>query len=446
MSKNFDVIVVGTGPGGKNSAIELAGAGKKVAIVENDLWGGTCPNRGCDPKKILSYATKVKDQVHRLKGKAFTEEPEINWSDLMAFKESYIAPIPESTKKNFESVGIETIDGKAEFIDNQTMLINKEEYTAENFLIATGAKPSIIPIEGKEHFLTSDDFLSLKEMPEKITFVGGGFIAFELAAIASTVGTEVHIVHDNSQPLAAFDEELVNIVIEQLEAKGVTFHYNIQSSKLEKHGDSFTLSDDKEFELTSDLVFCSTGRIPNIEDLNLEKAGIKANKKGIEVDDYLQTSNESVYACGDVIDKTDKKLTPVSRYEGKYLASYLSGETKDKIHYPALPTIVFTSPELAQTGVSIADASENEEDYLVESIDASSWFSYAHRNEKISKIKIVKDRETGLLVGASCVNEEAGNLINYLSILIDKEIAAEELEEMVFAFPSLADDLTSIYS
>ncbi|MDN6162242.1 MAG: NAD(P)/FAD-dependent oxidoreductase [Atopostipes sp.] len=444
MSKDFDTIVIGSGPGGMNSAKDLAKGGQKVAIVEKDLWGGTCPNRGCDPKKILVAAMEAKNKVHQLQGKAFSEEAQINWPDLMAFKESYISSTPEASKKGLESAGAKTIKGEAKFLDAQTISVNDEEYTAEQFIIATGAKPSIIPIEGKEHFLTSDDFLSLEEMPEKISFVGGGFIAFEFAAIASAAGAEVHIVHEDERPLAAFDKELVDTVIEQLESKGVTFHYNILSEKIEKENDSYLLTDGDGFSLRSDLVFCSTGRVPNLDGLNLKELGVDYNKKGIEVDDHLQTSVESIYACGDVISKTDKKLTPISQHEAHYLASYLLGDRKETIDYPTLPTTVFTSPKMAQTGISPADASEDK--YEVNTIDASGWFSYKHQNEAVSKIKTVIDRETGLLVGASCVNEEAETVINYLTLLIDKKVSEDEVKDQVMVFPTLGSDLASIYS
>lgn len=444
MQKEFDTIVIGSGPGGMAVSKSLAAGGQKVAVIENDLWGGTCPNRGCDPKKILVAAVEAQNKVSQLQGKGFSTVPAIHWPDLMAFKESHIKDTPKNSKESLESLGIETIEGSAEFIDEESLLVNNKKYQADHFIIATGAKASIIPIEGKEHFLTSKDFLSLEEMPEKITFVGGGYIAFEFASIATAAGAEVDIVHDNERPLAAFDKEFVDIAIKELESKGVRFHYNISSKKLEKQGNSFLLSDGKDFNLESDLVFCTTGRKPNIDSLNLKKAGVESVKSGIQVDDYLKTTNPSIYALGDVISKTDKKLTPISTHEGSYLASYLLEETEAKIDYPRIPTTVFTSPKIAQTGLSVSEASE--EDYKVESIDMGNWFSYKHRGETVSKVKIVKDCKNGLLVGASCINEEAESLINYLTLLIDKKVSAEELKELIFVFPTIGSDLASIHS
>ena len=446
MDKTFDAIVIGSGVGGTAIANGLAAAEKKVAIIENDLWGGTCPNRGCDPKKVLLAAVEAKDNVTQLIDKGFSSTPQVSWSDLMAFKETFTDPVPESSQKSLQSAGVETITGSAQFIDEKTLQVNEERLTADHFIIAAGAKPSILPIEGKEHFLTSNDFLSLPEMPETITFVGGGYIAFELAAIANAAGAEVHLIQHNDRPLKAFDQEYVDEIVHQLEAKGVVFHFNIEAEKIEKKDDSFVLTDGQEFELKSDLVFCATGRIPNIDDLDLENAGVSFEKQGVTVNAYLQTSNPAIFACGDVLAKTQPKLTPVSTFEGDYLIDYLTGNTTEKISYPTIPTTVFASPKLAQTGVTPAQAAEQEEDYEVSDIDATSWFSYHRVNEPVSKIKIVTDRNTGLLVGAACINNRADDLINFFSLLIDQKTTSEDVAQMILAYPTIASDLPSIYT
>jgi glutathione reductase (NADPH) len=444
MEKVFDVIVIGSGVGGMAIANGLA-AEKKVAIVENDLWGGTCPNRGCDPKKVLYSVVEAKDGITQLAGKGFSMTPQVNWPELMSFKESIINPMSKSSKKSLESAGIETITGQAKFIDKQTIQVNEDILKAEKIIIATGARPALLDIEGKEHLLTSADFLSLPEMPKKVTFIGGGYISFELATIANAAGAEVHIVHHNNRPLKAFDSELVNEIVDQLESKGVIFHFDINTKKIEKKGDSFVLESEDNFTLTSDLVFCATGRVPNIEELELDKAGVTYDKKGIETNDYLQTSNENIFACGDVLSKSEKNLTPVASFEGSYLTAYLMDKTKEKIVYPVIPTVIYSSPKLAQTGITPEKATQQEDKYEVTTIDATSWFSYHRTNEPVSKIKVVQNRETGLLVGATCLNDEADELINYLSLLIDQKMTVKETSQLIWAYPTIASDLSSIY-
>ncbi|SEK61763.1 glutathione reductase (NADPH) [Carnobacterium iners] len=444
MEKNFDVIVIGSGVGGMAVAKGLA-ARKKIAIVENDLWGGTCPNRGCDPKKVLYSVVEAKDAVTQLTGKGFSVTPQVHWPELMSFKESIINPMSKGLKKSMDSSGIETIAGKATFINKQTIQVNEDTLTADKIIIATGARPAILSIKGKEHLLTSTDFLSLSEMPKKVTFIGGGYIAFELATIANAAGAEVHIIHHNKRPLKEFESELVNEIVHQLESKGVIFHFDTDTTKIEKSGESFILQAENNFTLATDLVFCATGRIPNIEELNLDKAEVAYDKKGIQTNDYLQTSNENIFACGDVLSKSAGKLTPVASFEGAYLTNYLTGKTTEKINYPYIPTVIYSNPKVAQIGITTEQASKQEEKYTVSSIDATSWFSYHRTNEPVSKIKIVTNRETGLVAGATCLNGKADELINYISLLMDQKMTKKETEQLIMAYPTVASDLSSIY-
>lgn len=443
MEKKFDTIVIGSGVAGMATASSLASSGQNVAIIEEDLWGGTCPNRGCDPKKVLVSAVEARDHIQQLQGKGLDTIPNVNWPELMAFKETFTSPVPEQTKESLESAGVETFTGKAEFIDTQRLKVNEEELKADQFVIAAGARPSLLDIEGKEHFLTSRDFLSLPAMPETITLVGGGYIAFEFAAIANAAGADVHVIQHNDRPLKDFDQELVDLLVKQLETKGVKFHFNVDISKIEKTSIGYALSDDSSFKLNTDLVFCTTGRIPNTDTLNLENAGVEYDKKGITVNDHLQTSNPAIFAIGDILSKTQPKLTPVCSFESSYVIAYLTGKNTEPISYPSIPTMVFSGPKLAQIGITAPD---NEEGYELSTIDATKWFSYHRTNEPISKIKIITDKKTGLLVGAACLNNEADELINYFSQLIERKVSASEVANHIFAYPTIASDLPTIYS
>ncbi|MDZ7835377.1 MAG: FAD-dependent oxidoreductase [Alkalibacterium sp.] len=169
-------------------------------------------------------------------------------------------------------------------------------------------------------------------------------------------------------------------------------------------------------------------------------------KKGIKVNDHLQTSNPDIFAIGDVLNKKQPKLTPVSSMEGSYLVSLLTEKTSGPISYPTIPTIVFSSPRLAQVGVTIEEAEKDEGKYEISSVDATEWFSYRRLNEPVSKAKIVTDKESGQLVGATCLNNEADQLINYFSLLIDKKMKPADLSDIPFTYPTIASDLTYFYS
>jgi Pyruvate/2-oxoglutarate dehydrogenase complex, dihydrolipoamide dehydrogenase (E3) component, and related enzymes len=177
--EKFDTIVIGAGPAGLAAAHNLKANNQNVAIVENNLWGGTCPNRGCDPKKVLLGGVETRDRIMQLQGKGFDEVPYVNWKELEQFKETFTDPVSKSSREGIVNDDITAIDGQPKFISENEIVVNgQDHYQADKFIIATGQRPSYLDIEGKEHLLSSTDFLSLKKMPEDITFIGAGYIAF----------------------------------------------------------------------------------------------------------------------------------------------------------------------------------------------------------------------------------------------------------------------------
>ncbi|MBO1307055.1 NAD(P)/FAD-dependent oxidoreductase [Enterococcus sp. 669A] len=436
--KKYDAIVIGGGPGGTAAAYSLKEQGKTVAVIEADLWGGTCPNRGCDPKKILMSAVEAKARVEKLNGKGFEASPEIHWEELMAFKRTYTDSIPSGTKSGIEEAEIDAYDGQAEFVDAHTIEVADERLEAKQFLIATGQRPSLLPVDGQEYLQTSTDFLNLAKLPERITFIGAGYIAFELATIANAAGAEVHVIQHNDQPLKGFDKELAMDLTKHLEEKGITFHFNVDVDKVEAIDPGYRLTAEN-FELETDMVVVAAGRVPNIEALKLDNAQLEYTKKGITVDDHLRTSQEHIFACGDVLDKSHPKLTPVSGFEASYVVKAMNGET-EPIHYPLIPSVVFGDQRLARIGLSEKELSENSEKYHSETMDLGSWFTYFRVNDKGAKIKFVYDEEDRI-VAITCLNEMADELINYFNLILEKQMTHEEIADYVFAYPTPASDL-----
>lgn len=433
----FDVIVIGGGPAGLAEAYALKAAKKRVAVIENFQWGGTCPNRGCDPKKMLLSGVQARDRVEQLQGKGFSNVPYVNWSELEAFKETYTSKIPSGSRDGVISAGITAIDGDPEFISGSQLKVNGSEYEADRFVIATGQRPSQLDIPGKENLLTSTSFMSLKKMPKKVTFIGAGYIAFELATIASSTGAEVHIVHHNDRPLKEFDEEYAEELVQQLKNRGIKFHFNIDTKSIEKSEKGLTLKADN-FALDSDIIVGATGRIPNVENLNLEKAGVEFTNRGIKTNGSLQTSNPRIYAIGDVLDKKEPKLTPVAGFEARYVASVLNGKNDDEIKYPATPTLVYGSPELAKVGIT--DIKKDPDNYKVVDQNLTNWFTYYRTNEHVAKAKVIFDKK-GQIVGATILSNEADEVINYFTLAINKKMSHQEIVDTIFAYPTPASDL-----
>lgn len=437
--EKYDAIVIGSGPAGNSAAYGLKEQGKKVAIIESDLWGGTCPNRGCDPKKMLMSGVEAQKRIETMLGKGFDQTPKIVWEDLMTFKKSYTDFVPQNTKEGLDAAEIDRYQGQASFLDANQIVVNDQELSANQFLIATGQRPAVLSIDGQDLLQSSTDFLDLNHLPKKMAFIGAGYIAFELAVIASAAGSEVHIIHHNDRPLKEFDQELVNDLVEHMKADGIQFHFNVNTKSVELMHPNYRITGEN-FELVVDMVIGATGRIPNVEGLNLEKAGVSYDKRGIKVDEHLRTTQQNIFACGDVIAKKQPKLTPVAGFEAGYVVNAMNGDT-EAIDYPLIPTIVFGDQRLARIGLSERELADHPEKYHSETTDLSSWYTYHRINDQGAKIKTVYD-EDDKIVAITCLSQLADEVINYLLIILTKKMSHEEVEKYIFAYPSPASDLS----
>lgn len=436
---DYDVIVIGSGPAGMAAAFGLQEKGKRVAVVEEFLWGGTCPNYGCDPKKILMSAVEAKARVAALAGKGLIGETTIDWPDLMDFKKSYTDQIPARQQGSLKEAGIATYQGQASFVSHHALQVDEGILSAHQFLIATGQGATTLPIEGREYLHNSTDFLNLPQLPKRIAFIGAGYIAIELATIARAAGAEVQVIHHNDRPLKGFDEEMVQGLIDHLEEAGIQFFFNVDVTAVEQSGAGYRVLA-PDFELETDWVIGATGRKPNIEQLRLPRAGVAYDKSGILVNDHLQTSQPHIYACGDVVAKKAPKLTPVASYEAKYAVLAMTEATSEPLRYPVLPTVVFGDYRLARIGLSEAELAAHPERYHHQVLDLSGWYTYLRIQDQAAKVKLVYD-DQGMLVALTCFSSLADELVNYLVLVLNKQITTEEIGEYIFAYPGAAGDL-----
>jgi glutathione reductase (NADPH) len=446
--QSFDLVVIGTGVAGSAAAQKCAGKGKNVAIIDYRPYGGTCPLRGCDPKKVLVGAANIIDQNRRMQGKGIRSDVSIDWQELIKFKRSFTEPVPGSTEKSMEEAGIALFHGKASFVDERTISLNDQKIQGDKILIATGNKPAPIPIDGLDHLTTSDEFMELDELPQKIVFVGGGYISFEFAHLAARAGADVTILHNSEQPLNNFDSDMVDVLLEKTEDLGISVHLNtdVQSIASTSSGFETTAKQDDNIEtFSSNIVVHGAGRVPEIDALNLERANIEASKKGVKVNDYLQSvSNDRAYAAGDAAASKGLPLTPPAGFESSIAAANILEGNHKKADYPAQSSVVFTIPPLASVGLTEAQAEDREMNIDVKFQQMDEWYSSRRTNETHTAFKTIINQDNNQLLGAHILGQHSAELINVFATAINKKISADELKNMLFAYPTLGSNISAM--
>jgi glutathione reductase (NADPH) len=508
----FDLIVIGTGVAATTIAHKCKSAGWSVAIIDSRPFGGTCALRGCDPKKVLVGAAEIVESVTRMKNKGIFYEDKcesesdapvkIKWNDLMKFKRTFTEPVPKNREDSFDTAGIITFHGIAQFTSSNSIKIignnhgndiyrdndiandknkfynhnednhrygkrEKEKVIEGKFiLISTGSTPIPLKIQGEEHLITSDQFLDLDNLPSKIVFVGGGYISFEFAHIAARAGSQVTILHRSEKPLGNFDSDLVSLLLQKSKDVGIDIKLNASVNKIEKTTESskgFIVyfsnnnEDGKDDTIKADLVVHGAGRVPNISNLNLDTGNIKYDsKKGITVNEYLQSvSNSSVYSAGDVSDTRGLPLTPVASYEGKIVASNLLQGNHLKPNYKGIPSVVFTIPPLSSVGMLEEEAKEKGLKYKINHQNTSNWYSSKRINEKFSAFKVLIEEsseyddgdsdddntENNKILGAHILGHNSEEVINIFALAIRLDLSKEKIKDMLFSYPTNSYDI-----
>lgn len=441
MAYDYDTIVIGGGPGGLAAAYGLA-AKQRVLVIESDLWGGTCPNYGCDPKKMLYRGVEVKNAALRMNGFGISGTAKIDWPSLMAFKRSYTTGIPAGTLTGLTRTGIKTLYGRAQLLGQHMVKVGSQNVTGEHIVIATGHTPRFPDIPGANLLKTSRDFLDLDALPTSIAFIGAGYVSVELANIAAAAGADVHIIGHSDRLLRAFPKVATEALKQLLLKTGIHFHPNVELTKISPLGTMTHLHADG-FDLNVDMAVTAMGRIANVADLGLANAGIKSDLRGIPVDDHLRTAVANIYAIGDVNLKPQPKLTPVAGFEGRYVAQQILG-SQEPIHYPAIPTIVFGPTELAKVGVALEDALAAPEQYQVTHNETTHWYTYNRIQDPDAQVWTIVDKSTGKLAGAVVLASLAEDLINTFAAAIDGGQEPSDLNR-IYAYPSAQSDLQYLF-
>lgn len=441
---DFDVVFIGSGHACWHAALALLQAGKKVAIAEEDTIAGTCTNWGCNAKILLDSPIAMVDGLKRYQGIGIHSVPEIDWEQLMAYKKKVITPVHQVLEGMFAKGGIRILKGHGKLVDEHTVSVGEETVTADYIVLGTGETPNIQDIPGREFIHDSKDFLDMNEFPKRIAIIGAGIIAMEFASIAATMHSEVKLIHHNDRVLRKYPKKYVDRVVSKMEKEGVDFLFNRSATSVERNGDAFVLTLDDGSKVETDYVLEATGRTPNVEGLGLKELGIGYSAKGIQVNEFLQTAVPNIYASGDCVDKKVPRLTPTATFESNYIAGHILGLNKAPIQYPVIPNLVFTLPRIAQCGVSVDEAEKKPDQYRVVTVPFGQTLLFMAKNEADCEFTFVFDKATDDFVGAAIYGSDADVLIDVVALIMNKQMTATELNQMIFAFPTQSYGLISL--
>jgi glutathione reductase (NADPH) len=441
MSTHYDVIVIGGGVVGGGVARPCAEKGLRVAIIESRDFGGTCPLRGCNPKKVLRGGAEPLERLEMLRGHGVHGQASIDWPELMRFKQSFVEGVPEKIEKAYARRGIDAFHGKARFTGEDSIHVQGHDLTAEHIVIGTGSSPIELGIPGEELVLSSDEYLDLPQMPASIAFIGGGFIAFEFGHISRAAGAEVSLFC-RSQPLKAFDEDLVYILGQATHQRGIALHCESPVVGVEKHGDGVAIQvggDMGERTFYADMIVHGGGRGPNT-DIGLEEAGVEYSRKGVAVDEHMRTSNPRVYAAGDCA-ASPFALTPSAAYESEVIVANILEPGSKRVDYTGIPSVVFSLPTLAAVGLTEDEAERQGipcEPIFQELTDSFPW---KRIGETHAASKVLVHEETGVVVGAHVLGHNADEVINLFALAVRKRMTVDELDDVIWAYPTCGYEL-----
>lgn len=445
MSEHYDYFVIGAGSGGVRSTRIAAGHGAKVGIAEGRHYGGTCVNIGCVPKKLFAYASDYGPAFNDAKGFGWTTENiKFDWKTLIANKDKEIHRLQGIYQNLLKNSGVTTYDCMARFKDANTVIVGDQEITADKILIATGGKPRKPSYDGAEHTIISDEAFYLDSMPEHIVIEGGGYIGVEFAHIFHGLGAKVTLIHRGDNILRGFDQDIRNFLANEMTKQGINIILEENISKIELNNSKKHVFTDKNQEIECDLVLSAIGRVPNIDNLGLNNAGVTHKENGqIIVNDNYQTNIQHIYAVGDVTDKI--QLTPVALAEGHVLADRLFNNQPERaVSYKNIPTAVFSNPNIGTVGLSEEEANNAGHEVVIFKSDFKAMRHTLSGRDERNLMKLVVDKKTDVILGAHMCGADSAEIMQGIGIAVNMGATKADFDRTIGIHPTSAEEFVTM--
>lgn len=444
MSFDYDLFVIGGGSGGVRAARVAAAGGAKVALAEEDRYGGTCVIRGCVPKKLMVFASEYAGMVEDAQAYGWDiQAGDFNWDSFKGKLHAELDRLEGIYRNLLKNSGVETFDQRAKVADAHTVeLADGTKKTAKHILLAMGGRPVWPDMPGAELGISSNEIFHLEKLPEDILIIGGGYIACEFAGIMNGLGVKTTQYYRGAQILRGFDDEARGLVAEEMRQRGVDLHCGTNILEMRKEGDKIWVKSTNGDERLFDQVMFATGRAPNSDNMGLEEVGVALGRKSqVEVDEYSQTGVPSIYAIGDVTDRVN--LTPVAIREGMAFVETVFKGNPTPVDHELIPTAIFTQPEMGTIGLGEEEAREQEPIEVYATSFKPMQQSFAGRAERVL-MKLIVSQATRKVLGCHIVAPGAGEMIQLAGIAVKMGATKEDFDRTVAVHPTMSEELVTM--
>jgi len=445
MSFDYDLFVIGGGSGGVRAArVAAMETDAKVALAEEDRYGGTCVIRGCVPKKLMVFASAYSEMMGDARNYGWDiGQGGFDWTQFCTHLNAELDRLEGVYRSLLKTAGVETFDARARLADAHTVeLSTGQRFTARHILIATGGHPVRPDLPNAELGITSNDIFHLDALPATILIVGGGYIACEFAGILNGLGVKTTQYYRGAQVLRGFDDEARGLVAEEMRNRGVDVHTGTNILEMRKEGDGIWVKASNGDERVFDKVLFATGRLPNTADMGLEELGVTLGRQGqVVVDDYSQSSVPSIYAVGDVTNRVN--LTPVAIREGMAFVETVFKGNPTKPDHDLIPTAIFTQPEMGTVGLSEEAARDREPIEVYCTSFKPMQQAFAGRTDRVM-MKLVVSAESRRVLGCHIVAPGAGEMIQLAGIAVKMGATKEDFDRTVAVHPTISEEIVTM--